>query len=112
MGKKLDEIEIAEHIVNHPNTGFDQCAYCEGIEPQNSMLGFYTTDNLICSECNDKKVKEIEDELDNAIDEVFVVAHQEFNTKSGDITPDQVNRLDSLKKQIFDLILEQVKQNL
>lgn len=112
MGTKLSAEQIEQHTIDNPNKGFDQCSYCNGIEPQNSMLGFDTTDDLICEECNDKKFKEIEDELDNAIDEVFVVAHQEFNTKSGDITPDQVNRLDSLKAQIFDLILEQVKQNL
>ena len=50
--------------------------------------------------------------INEAIDDVFLVAHQEFNTKSGDITPEQNERLESLKTELFDLILEQVKQNL
>ena len=114
MGIKLDEIEIAEHIVNNPNKGFDTCNYCEGVEQQNSMQGFYEYDKdiLICDECNQEKFDEIQSELDITINGVFAVAHQEFNTKSGDITPEQMEQLESLKAQIFDLVLEQVKQNL
>ena len=112
MGNKLSAEAIDIHIANHPNEGFDTCAYCGGIEPQNSMLGFDTTYDLICEECNDSKLKEIEERLDDNIDNVFVLAHELFNTDSGDITPDQVSRLDSLQAQIFDLVLEQVKQNL
>ncbi len=112
MGTKLDEKEIIALTYARPNEGFDTCHYCNGVEPQNSMLGFDTTDNLICEECNQTKFDEIESELESAIDEVFVVAHQEFNTKSGDITPEQMVRLSSLRNQIFDLILEQVKQSL
>jgi hypothetical protein len=112
MGTKLSAEEIEQHTIDNPNEGFDQCSYCNGIEPQNSMLSFDTTDDLICEECNDKKFMQIEERLDNNIDDVFELAHELFYTESGDITPDQVSRLDSLKAQIFDLILEQVKQNL
>jgi len=112
MGQKLSASEIEQFAKDNPNTGFDTCKYCNGIEPQNDMLSFDDSDILICEECNDNKFKEIEDELDESIDEVFVTAHQLFETKSGDITPEQSERLDSLKKQIFDLMLEQVKQNL
>lgn len=112
MGTKLSAEQIEQYIIDNPNEGFDHCNYCEGIEPQNSMLGFDTTDDLICEECNDSKFKEIEERLDENIDNVFVLAHELFDTNSGDITPEQVSILDSLKAQIFDLILEQVKQNL
>jgi len=112
MGTKLDEKEIIALTYAKPNEGFDTCHYCNGIEPQNNMLGFDDSDILICEECNEKKFEEIESELVENIDAVFVVAHQEFNTKSGDITPEQMQRLISLRNQMFDLILEQVKQNL
>jgi hypothetical protein len=54
----------------------------------------------------------IEDELDRAIDDVFVEAHQLAGTKSGDITPHQTWQLDGLKEKLRKLIIEQVKQNL
>jgi len=112
MGVKLTTMEIDELVINKPNEGFDNCDYCNGIEPQNTMLSFDNSDTIICDECNQEKFDEIQSELDEAIDDVFLVAHQEFNTKSGDITPEQNERLESLKTQLFDLILEQVKQNL
>lgn len=112
MGTKLSAEQIEQHITNNPMEGFDHCNYCGGIEPQNSMLGFDTTDDLICEECNDSKFNEIEERLDENIDNVFVLAHELFDTNSGDITPEQMQRLNSLKAQVFDLILEQVKQNL
>lgn len=112
MGKKLSTSEIEQSTKDNPNTGFDTCHYCRGIEPQNDMLSFDESNVIICEECNNSKFLEIEDELDGSIDEVFVTAHQLFETKSGDITPEQSERLDSLKKQIFELVLEQVKQNL
>ena len=112
MGQKLSASEIEQFAKENPNTGFDTCKYCNGIEPQNDMLSFDDSDVLICEECSDSKLEEISDELESSIDEVFVTAHQLFETKSGDITPEQTERLDSLRKQMVDLILEQVKQNL
>lgn len=112
MGVKLDEKEIIALTLANPNEGFDNCTYCNGVEQQNSMQGFDDSYTLICDECNQEKFDEIESELSETIDGVFLVAHQEFNTNSGDITPEQNNRLESLKAQMFDLILEQVKQNL
>ena len=50
--------------------------------------------------------------IDEAIDEVFNELHQDFPTKSGDITPMQLHELEQLKEQLVDLITMQVKQNL
>ncbi len=112
MGQKLSASEIEQFAKDNPNTGFDTCKYCGGVEAQNEMLSFDDSDILICEECSDSKLEEISDELESVVDGVFVTAHQLFETKSGDITPEQTERLDSLRKQMVDLILEQVKQNL
>lgn len=50
--------------------------------------------------------------IDEAIDEVFNEIHQDFPTKSGDITPNQMEQLDELKEQLVNLITNQVEQNL
>jgi hypothetical protein len=50
--------------------------------------------------------------LNNKIDELFVDIHQEFNTESGDITPDQQFKLDKLIEELSKLITDQVHQNL
>jgi hypothetical protein len=50
--------------------------------------------------------------IDEAIDEVFNELHQDFPTKSGDITPMQLHQLDELKEQLVILITKQVEQNL
>jgi hypothetical protein len=112
MGNKLTETEIEEFVICNPNEGFDTCHYCNGVEQQNSMLSFDNSDVIICEECNDGKFEEIDERLTENIDNVFVLAHELFDTDSGDITPYQSSQLYSLKKQMFDLILEQVKQNL
>jgi hypothetical protein len=112
MGQKLSAEQIDQYIIDNPMEGFDHCAYCDGIEPQDEMLSFDDSDVLICEECNTEKFKEIEDRLTENIDDVFVLAHKLFGTNSGDISPSQTVQLDSLKEQLFDLILEQVKQNL
>lgn len=112
MGQKLSVEQIDQHVIDDTMKGFDHCAYCDGVEPQDEMLSFDDSDVRICEECNTEKFKEVEDGLTENIDNVFVLAHQLFGTKSGDISPEQVLQLDSLKKQLFDLILEQVKQNL
>jgi hypothetical protein len=112
MGQKLSTEQIDQHALDNPNTGFDTCKYCKGVEPQNDMLSFDDSDVIICEECSDSKLNAIEEELGDAIDEVFVTAHQLFESKSGDISPDQMEQLDSLKKQLLDLILTQTKRNL
>jgi len=50
--------------------------------------------------------------IDDAIDGVFNELHQDYPTKSGDITPMQLYQLDELKEQLVNLITEQVEQNL
>jgi len=49
--------------------------------------------------------------LEEEIGEVFVTVHQYFDTSSGDITPEQMERLDKLVEQLACLIREQVMQN-
>lgn len=116
MGTKLSVDTIKQLSIEKPNEGFDNCHFCKGVETQYSMhyieTAFNHDDILICDECQEQSFNIIQNKLDDAIDEVFVTAHEVFKTKSGDITPNQTQALDSLKAQIFDLILEQVKQNL
>lgn len=50
--------------------------------------------------------------IDDKINEIFVDVHQEFNTISGDITPEQTGKLDELQKKLANLITKQVSQNL
>jgi hypothetical protein len=50
--------------------------------------------------------------IDESIDGVFNELHQDFPTKSGDITPMQLHQLEQLKEQLVDLITKQVEQNL
>ena len=54
----------------------------------------------------------IKNQLDGAIDGVFVTIHNHAKTKSGDITPYQELKLRELSEQLADLIFEQVTQNL
>lgn len=112
MGKKLTAEEIDQLSIDNPLDGFDICYQCNEVETQNSMLDIGESDRLICEECSDNSINIIEKELSDKIDEVFVTAHEVFKTDSGDITPEQTIRLNSLRAQVLDLILEQVKQNL
>lgn len=52
------------------------------------------------------------DLLESEIDSIFVDVHQEFNTSSGDITPEQVMALDNLKEKLARLITNQVCANI
>lgn len=56
------------------------------------------------------QIKTIETLVDYNIDAVFTDVHNIVNTKSGDITPEQAFRLSEIKKQLVDLINEQVQQ--
>lgn len=54
MGKKLTAAEVAQHIKDHPMTGFDICSKCNGVESQNSMQPVDENSDdfdLICDEC-------------------------------------------------------------
>lgn len=55
---------------------------------------------------------DVDIEVDHAIDFLLVSLHQKFNTKSGDITPEQTERLIQLQEQLSALISEQIIQNL
>ncbi len=52
------------------------------------------------------------DLLEDRINDLFVDVHQEFDTESGDITPDQSFKLSDLKEKIARLVSQQVHQNL
>ncbi len=49
--------------------------------------------------------------LESAVDEIFTVSHQQAKTKTGDISPDQHQKLEYLKQHLSELITEQVWQN-
>jgi hypothetical protein len=54
----------------------------------------------------------IEETVDDKVDEIFSLAHSAFGkTSYGDIAPEQVMELDSIKEKLCYLILEQVIQN-
>ena len=49
--------------------------------------------------------------LDIAIDQVFCQLHENFFTKSGDITPDQQFMLSYYQEQIAKICVQVIKQN-
>lgn len=54
MGKKLTAEEIGQQVIDEPNTGFDQCYKCQGIETQGAMSSLNENSDdfdLICNEC-------------------------------------------------------------
>lgn len=55
--------------------------------------------------------EEIAKIVEESIDSMFVDAHSIAETKSGDITPEQVLRLDKIMEDLVNLIAEQVEQN-
>jgi hypothetical protein len=50
--------------------------------------------------------------LNDKIEDIFIDIHQEFNTESGDISPDQQLNLDNILEDLSKLIAKQVHQNL
>jgi hypothetical protein len=59
----------------------------------------------------EEQIKTIETLVDYNVDAVFTDIHNIVDTKSGDITPTQSFRLSEIKKQLVELINEQVEQN-
>ena len=115
MGKKMSAEEIETFAKENPNTGFDTCYLCDGVEPQGSMEHANTiteSDSLICDECDSKNELEVRNAINDEIDEIFTLSHQLYKTKSGDITPTQVEELNELKEQLVSLVLIQTMQNL
>lgn len=58
MGKKLTAADVAQHIIDHPMTGFDICSKCNEVETQNSMSSLNDSINctaLICDECSESE---------------------------------------------------------
>lgn len=56
--------------------------------------------------------QQIKDNVENGIKMLFVDAHQTLETKSGDISVIQNLRLHKIEKELAELIIEQVNQNL
>ncbi len=50
--------------------------------------------------------------IDDKINDIFVELHQDFNTISGDISPDMIFRLKSLQEGIAKIISDQVHSNM
>tara|TARA_Y100000593_G_C4287594_1_gene326400 strand:- start:1029 stop:1343 length:315 start_codon:yes stop_codon:yes gene_type:complete len=55
---------------------------------------------------------EVKYDLQDAIDRIFVEYHSKYNTKSGDITPNQAIELEKLTMALALLIKDQIRQNL
>ena len=84
------------------NRGFGHGNYEEQF---NKFLNVDTTDMVAFKDM-------VSDTIETLIDDAFVDAHQYLGTKTGDITPEQAFRLDELKEELIELIIEQTKQNL
>jgi hypothetical protein len=54
----------------------------------------------------------IKNKLERVIDELFYDLHQEYDTKSGDISPMLQHELDETIEKLSHLITRQVKDNL
>jgi hypothetical protein len=64
----------------------------------------------------DNKEKQIltfvKNKLEMILDTLFVEAHNEFKTKSGDISPEDSFRYEVLVEELAKLMTKQVKENL
>jgi len=61
---------------------------------------------------NTEQKRIISEIVEDRIDDIFVELHQEFGTKSGDITPEQVFELERIRIELEDLLTRQINQNL
>lgn len=61
---------------------------------------------------NEEQFKKIELLVEECIDYIFVQAHSICETKSGDITPEQMFELREIEKKLLILLLDQLEQNL
>ena len=59
----------------------------------------------------EEQIKTIETLVDYNVDAIFTDIHNIVDTQSGDITPTQAFRLSEIKRQLVELINEQVEQN-
>ena len=50
--------------------------------------------------------------MEYAVDQVFTEMHERFHTESGDITPEQLDKLKYFQNGLIDVIAEQVTQNI
>jgi len=118
MGKKLKDYEVDAAIAADNMVQFDSCHYCGGIEITKqgdfAMESINETDfETICSECSAEKHDQLVGIIEREIDGIFEAAHQHiWETKSGDIYPEQQQRLDKITEQLIELVEEQARQNL
>ena len=117
MGYKLSDIELEAAIQANNDAKFDTCYYCAGIElideNQAAMeLINENSFNTLCSECSANQRLKLSEVVDNAINDIFIAAHQEiWLTSSGDITPEQESKLNAIKLELTSLVEEQARQN-
>lgn len=69
-------------------------------------------EEVICISDVGVDVEDVEGVVERGIDNIFAEVHQDFGTQSGDITPEQVVRLEKIKADLVVLVIEQAKQNL
>ncbi len=55
--------------------------------------------------------KEISEHVEIQVDLLFESVCEEFDLKYGDITPDQMGKLDQIQDNLTDLLVEFVTQN-
>lgn len=56
--------------------------------------------------------KKISDIVAEALDKIFEQAHKEAGTQSGDISTEQVIKLNSIRRELTNLIINNVKENM
>lgn len=59
-----------------------------------------------------EKYNELKEIISDSVDEIFNQAHEIISTTSGDITPEQVIKLEDCQSIILEVLCEQLEQNL
>jgi len=76
------------------------------------MENSYTTWKEQQEDLKEEICQVAEEIISDTIDIAFAELHDRYNTISGDITPEQQGKLESLIEQISELVAEQVYQNI
>ncbi len=59
-----------------------------------------------------EKETELKDIIQSAFEDIFVDGHELIKTVAGDITPSQNHLFEELQIKVYDLLIEQIEQNL
>jgi hypothetical protein len=117
---KVKDLKPGFYLYGNKGTVWQDTAHIAQTGHATTLCG---TPMLATNWARREKVKEIGCELcnrhyaisnivDEYIEEIFSDAHYEFNTKSGDIFPDQQITLDRIKDDLTQLVMNQVSQNI